>query len=80
MLLENYRPGTLEKMGLGYDAIQAVNPALVYCKITGFGLQGPYAQRAGYDLIAQGMSGIMGMTGEGPGRAPVKVGASPSVT
>src|SRR5690606_13803462 len=53
VVIENYRPGTMEKMGLGYDALQALNPGLVYCKITGFGLTGPYAQRAGYDLISQ---------------------------
>src|SRR3546814_20034737 len=64
----------MEKMGLGYDVLQALNPRLVYCKITGFGLTGPYAQRAGYDLISQGMSALMSLTGEGPGRPPVKVG------
>lgn len=74
IVLENYRPGTMEKMGLGFDALRATNPGLVYCKITGFGLTGPYAKRAGYDLISQGMSGLMGLTGEGPGRPPVKVG------
>jgi formyl-CoA transferase len=74
VVLENYRPGTMEKMGLGYDVLRERNPGLVYCKITGFGLTGPYAQRAGYDLISQGMSGLMGLTGEGPGRPPVKVG------
>jgi crotonobetainyl-CoA:carnitine CoA-transferase CaiB-like acyl-CoA transferase len=74
IVLENYRPGTMEKMGLGFDTLRATNPGLVYCKITGFGITGPYAQRAGYDLISQGMSGLMGLTGEGPGRPPVKVG------
>lgn len=74
VVIENYRPGTMEKMGLGYDVLQALNPGLVYCKITGFGLTGPYAQRAGYDLISQGMSALMSLTGEGPGRPPVKVG------
>lgn len=74
VVLENYRPGTMEKMGLGFDSLRSANPGLVYCKITGFGLTGPYAQRAGYDLISQGMSGLMGLTGEGPGRPPVKVG------
>lgn len=74
VVIENFRPGTMEKLGLGYDALRASNPALIYCKITGFGLNGPYAKRAGYDLIAQGMSGIMSLTGEGPGRPPVKVG------
>jgi crotonobetainyl-CoA:carnitine CoA-transferase CaiB-like acyl-CoA transferase len=74
VVLENYRPGTMEKMGLGYSVLRETNPGLVYCKITGFGTSGPYAQRAGYDLISQGMSGLMGLTGEGPGRPPVKVG------
>lgn len=74
VVLENYRPGTMEKLGLPFEELQASNPGLVYCKITGFGLTGPYAQRAGYDLISQGMSGLMGLTGEGPGRPPVKVG------
>jgi formyl-CoA transferase len=74
IVLENYRPGTMEKMGLGFDRLRELNSGLVYCKITGFGTNGPYAQRAGYDLISQGMSGLMGLTGEGPGRPPVKVG------
>ncbi|WP_194723745.1 CaiB/BaiF CoA transferase family protein [Noviherbaspirillum malthae] len=74
VVIENYRPGTMEKMGLGYAALNQINPGLVYCKITGFGTSGPYAGRAGYDLISQGMSGLMGLTGEGPGRPPVKVG------
>lgn len=74
VVIENYRPGTMEKLGLGFEALQAENPQLIYCKITGFGTSGPYAQRAGYDLISQGMSGLMGMTGEAPGRPPVKIG------
>jgi len=74
IVIENFRPGTPEKLGLAYPVLRELNPALVYCRITGFGLDGPYAQRAGYDLIAQGMSGLMSMTGEGPGRPPVKVG------
>lgn len=74
VVLENYRPGTLKKMGLSYEELRELNPALIYCTITGFGSHGPYAQRAGYDLIAQGMSGLMALTGEGPGRPPVKVG------
>jgi formyl-CoA transferase len=64
----------MEKMGLAFETLRETNPGLVYCKITGFGITGPYAQRAGYDLISQGMSGLMGLTGEGPGRPPVKVG------
>jgi len=74
VVLENFRPGTMEKLGLGYDTLRAANPGLIYCQLTGFGTTGPYADRAGFDLIAQGMSGLMSLTGEGPGRPPVKVG------
>ncbi|MDB5821318.1 MAG: L-carnitine dehydratase/bile acid-inducible protein, partial [Herminiimonas sp.] len=74
IVIENYRPGTMERLGLAYATLQEENPRPVYCKITGFGSDGPYAQRAGYDLISQVMSGIIGLTGEGPGRPPVKVG------
>ena len=74
VLTENYRKGTMEKLGMGYEALRKINPALIYCSISGFGRTGPYAERGGYDLIAQGMSGLMAMTGE-PGRAPVKHGA-----
>jgi crotonobetainyl-CoA:carnitine CoA-transferase CaiB-like acyl-CoA transferase len=74
VLTENYRKGTMEKLGMGYEALHKINPALIYCSISGFGRTGPYAERGGYDLIAQGMSGLMAMTGE-PGRAPVKHGA-----
>lgn len=74
VLLENYRPGALRKMGLDYQVLRERNPGLIYCSISGFGNDGPYAQRAGYDLISQGMSGLMSLTGEGPGRAPVKAG------
>ena len=72
--IENYRQGTMEKLGLGYDVMAAENPGLVYCEISGFGRTGPYSGRAGFDLVAQGMSGLMSVTGEGPGRPPVKVG------
>ncbi|MEQ8355211.1 MAG: CoA transferase [Kiloniellaceae bacterium] len=75
VVIENYRKGTMEKLGLGYEALQARNPGLIYCEISGFGRSGPYAERGGFDLIAQGMSGLMSITGEGPGRPPVKVGA-----
>lgn len=74
ILIENYRKGALERMGFGYEAIHARNRGLIYCSISGFGRTGPYAERGGFDLIAQGMSGVMSVTGEGPGRAPVKVG------
>ncbi|MGH6925278.1 MAG: CaiB/BaiF CoA transferase family protein, partial [Propylenella sp.] len=65
----------MEKLGLGYDTLKAINPGLIYCEISGFGRTGPYATRGGFDLIAQGMSGLMAITGEGTGRPPVKVGA-----
>ena len=75
ILIENHRKGTMEKLGLGYEVLEAVNPALVQVEISGFGRTGPYADRGGFDLIAQGMSGLMSITGEGEGRPPVKVGA-----
>ena len=75
VVIENYRKGTMERLGLGYDTLRAENPGLIYAEISGFGRTGPYADRGGFDLIAQGMSGLMSITGEGPGRPPVKVGA-----
>lgn len=72
---ENYRHDTMEKLGFGYESLKEVNPGLIYCAISGFGRTGPYADRGGFDLIAQGMSGLMSFTGEGPGRPPCKVGA-----
>lgn len=75
VVIENYRMGTMERLGLGYDTLRAINPRLIYCEISGFGRTGPYAKRGGFDLIAQGMSGLMSITGEGPGRPPVKTGA-----
>ena len=74
-LIENYRKGTMEKFGLGYEALKAINPGLIYCEISGFGRTGPMADQGGFDLVTQGMSGLMSITGEGPGRPPVKVGA-----
>jgi crotonobetainyl-CoA:carnitine CoA-transferase CaiB-like acyl-CoA transferase len=75
VLIENFRRGTMERMGLGYDVLHALNPRLIYCAISGFGRTGPYADRGGFDLVTQGMSGLMSITGEGPGHPPVKVGA-----
>ncbi len=74
-VIENYRRDTMQKLGLGYESLRQLNPGLIYCEISGFGRTGPYADRGGFDLIAQGMSGLMAITGEGPGRPPVKVGA-----
>ena len=75
VVLENFRPGTMERLGFGYERLRAVNRRLVYCSISGFGESGPEASRPGYDLIVQGESGIMDLTGfpDGP---PVKVGNS----
>ncbi len=77
-LIENYRAGTMERLGLGYESLRQDFPGLVYCSLSGFGRSGPYADRAGFDLVAQGMSGLMSVTGEGPGRPPMKCG--PPVT
>jgi crotonobetainyl-CoA:carnitine CoA-transferase CaiB-like acyl-CoA transferase len=74
IFVENYRPGTLTKMGLGYADLAKVNPAVIYCSVSGFGLHGPYADRGGFDLIAQGMSGIMSFTGEPNAERPVAAG------
>jgi crotonobetainyl-CoA:carnitine CoA-transferase CaiB-like acyl-CoA transferase len=75
ILIENFRKGTMERLGLGYETLREINSALIYCEVSGFGRTGPYAERGGFDLIAQAMSGLMSITGEGPGRAPVKCGA-----
>lgn len=79
VLVENYRHGVLEKYGLGYSSMSAINPRLVYCSVTGFGQDGPYADRAGYDGVFQAMSGLMSVSGlpDGqPGAGPMKVGVS----
>jgi len=73
VVTENYRKGTLEKLGLGYDVLRELNPRLVYCAISGYGRTGPYADKGGFDLIAQGFAGLMSITGE-PGGPPVKSG------
>jgi crotonobetainyl-CoA:carnitine CoA-transferase CaiB-like acyl-CoA transferase len=75
VLIENYRHDTLDKLGLGYSVLKEVNPGLIYCAVSGYGRSGPWSTQGGYDLIAQGMSGLMAITGEGPGRPPVKVGS-----
>jgi crotonobetainyl-CoA:carnitine CoA-transferase CaiB-like acyl-CoA transferase len=73
VLVENYRPGVASRLGVDYRALSAVSPRLIYCSISGFGQTGPYASRGGFDLVAQGMSGIMSATGS-EGGPPVKVG------
>jgi crotonobetainyl-CoA:carnitine CoA-transferase CaiB-like acyl-CoA transferase len=73
VLVENYRPGTTEKLGINYESLSEINPSLVYCSISGFGQTGPSREKPGYDIIALASSGMMSITGE-PGRPPVKMG------
>jgi formyl-CoA transferase len=73
VFVQNYRPGAAARLGVDHETLSALNPRLVYCSISGFGMTGPYAPRGGYDLIAQGMSGIMSVTGDEDG-APAKAG------
>jgi CoA:oxalate CoA-transferase len=75
VLVENYRPGTLEKLGYGWDALHARFPRLIYAAASGFGHSGPYSRRAAYDMVVQGMGGIMSVTGH-PGGPPTRVGTS----
>lgn len=74
VFVENYRSGALERMGLGYDDLAAVNAGIIYCSVTGFGRDGPYRDRGGLDLVAQAMSGIMSFTGPADGAEPVAAG------
>jgi len=74
VLVENFRPGMLERQGLGYETLRAMNPGLIYCSISGYGHDGPYAMRPGYDFVAQAESGIMSVTGEIEGE-PQRVGS-----
>ncbi|NYT78625.1 CoA transferase [Alcaligenaceae bacterium] len=79
ILVENFKVGGLKKYGLDYESIKAINPALIYCSITGFGQTGPYASRPGYDFMIQGMGGLMSITGERddlPGGGPQKAGVA----
>ncbi|MER2077914.1 CaiB/BaiF CoA transferase family protein [Psychrobacillus psychrotolerans] len=73
VFIENYRPGVTKKLGIDYDTLKALNPALIYCSISGYGQTGPYKDKGGYDIMAQGLSGLIDMTGEKNGK-PVKVG------
>ena len=73
VLLESYRPGVMDRLGLGYEEMKKLNPRLIYCSISAYGQEGPYATRPGYDVIAQAVSGIMEMTGEADGN-PTKIG------
>jgi len=79
IVMENFKVGGLRKYGLDYASLKAVNPRLIYCSLTGFGQTGPYAQRAGYDFMIQGMGGIMSVTGQPdgmPGAEPMKIGVA----
>ena len=79
VLVENFKVGGLTQYGLDYDSLQAINPRLIYCSITGFGQDGPYAERAGYDLMVQALCGLMSITGHAdgqPGGGPLKVGVA----
>ena len=73
MLIENNRPGVMERLGLGYEDLSGINPKLVYCSISAYGQSGPRATEGGFDLTVQAMSGLMSVTGE-PGGAPIKCG------
>ena len=75
VVLENFRKGTLDKLGVGYDVISKINPKIILCEISGYGRTGPYADKGGFDLVAQGMSGLMSITGESKEKPPMKVGA-----
>src|SRR5918996_3986359 len=75
VLIENFRTGTMEEFGLGYDALSAINPRLIYCSVSAFGRTGPRAEGAGYEALMQAFSGIMAITGE-PGGPPVRCGVS----
>ena len=75
ILLENFRPGAMERLGFGYEAVRGVNPRIIYASLSGFGQEGPYALRPAFDMIAQGMGGVMSITGE-PGRPPARLGYS----
>jgi crotonobetainyl-CoA:carnitine CoA-transferase CaiB-like acyl-CoA transferase len=73
VVVENFRPGTVDRLGCGYETVRARNPEVVYCAISGFGQTGPYAQRPAYDIVVQGMAGFLSMTGH-PDGPPAKVG------
>uniref|UniRef100_UPI0011D1C528 CaiB/BaiF CoA transferase family protein n=1 Tax=Aidingimonas lacisalsi TaxID=2604086 RepID=UPI0011D1C528 len=73
VIVENYRTGVAKKLQVDYETVKALNPGIIYCSISGYGQTGPYSQKGGFDLVAQGMTGLMSMTGE-PGRRPLKTG------
>ncbi len=75
VIVENYRPGVTTSLKIDYDTLKAINPGIIYCSISGYGQTGPYSHRGGFDLVAQGMTGLMSMTGE-KGRRPLKTGVA----
>lgn len=75
IIVENYRPGVTQSLKIDYDTIKDINPGIIYCSISGYGQYGPYSHKGGFDLVAQGMTGIMSMTGE-PGGRPLKTGVA----
>ena len=75
VLVENFRPGAMERLGLGYEQVKAMNPRIIYCSISGFGQDGPYSMLPGFDQVLQGMGGLMSITGE-LGGPPIKVGVA----
>jgi len=79
VFIENFKVGGLKRYGLGYEDVKKLNPSIIYCSITGFGQDGPYAERPGYDFLIQGMGGLMSLTGRPdgePGAGPLKVGVA----
>lgn len=77
IVLENYRPGVMKRLGLDYEELKKINPAIIYGAVSGFGQYGPYSQRAGYDILGQAMSGLMSTSGW-PGGAPTRTGTAMS--
>lgn len=75
VVVENYRPGVTRSLGIDYESLKQLNPGIIYCSISGYGQTGPYHHKGGFDLVAQGLSGLMSMTGE-PGRRPLKTGVA----
>lgn len=73
ILVENYRPGVMDRLGLGYETLSAINPGLIYCAISGFGMTGPLRDRPSFDIVAQALSGVLSVNGE-PGALPIKLG------
>lgn len=73
VIVENYRPGVTQSLKIDYETLKTINPGIIYCSISGYGQTGPYSHKGGFDLVAQGMTGLMSMTGE-PGRRPLKTG------